>query len=462
MHEITNSTCECILCAAEKEILLKKIKELEEENLRLKLDLKEFRERYWLKTKKKEDPVEGEDESPKKRGAPKGHPGWYRKKPDHIDETQEVTLQTCPGCGSTDLTECADVDEHIQEDVVLPMVKATLFRHHQYWCKHCKDVVSKETGDGELPNSFIGPVAKSLAVWLKYDIKMSDRDLQRLFEQMFHLKIDPSSIPGFRNQLARHAGSVYDKLKQTLCESKQVYVDETGWKLNGDRHQLWSASNDRVSVFMIHKSRGLKALQEFLGEHFNGTLISDFYSVYDKFKALFHQRCNVHLIRELKKILKSWPDDEPTQTYGKKLKQWAQDALALKRDWMNNVFSQDVFEDRRRQIKDQMDQFQFPNPDRKPLVRMAKRMEKYKDKLLTFLYDPAVEGHNNRAERQIRPNVIFRKLTFGNRSVQGTLNHSMFMSVIQTAKLNDKSPPIALSSLWTLPKKNLSLDFLGL
>ena len=76
--------------------------------------------------------------------------------------------------------------------------------------------------------------------------------------------------------------------------------------------------------------------------------------------------------------------------------------------------------------------------------------------------DPAVEGHNNRAERQIRPNVIFRKLTFGNSSVQGSLNHSMFMSVIQTAKLNHKSPPEALSALWTLPKDNLSLDFLGL
>ena len=461
MHEIINLACECALCATEKEILLKKIKGLEEENLKLKLELQEFRERYWLKTKKKEDTSEGKTEPPKKHGAPKGHPGWYRKKPDHIDETCEVTLQACPGCGSTNLTECVDVEEHTQEDILIPQVKVTLYRKHVYWCKRCDKAVSG-IGKDELPNSFIGPTAKSLAVWLKYDIKMSDRDLQRLFKQMFHLTIDPSSIPGFRNQLARHATDVYDKLKEELRGSKQAYVDETGWKLNGDRYQLWSASNHRVSVFMIHKSRGFKALQEFLGKRFNGTLISDFYSVYDKLPALFHQRCNVHLIRELKKILKSWPDDEPTQTYGKKLKAWAQDALALKRDWMNDVFSQDVFESRRRQIKDQMSQFQFPHPDRKPLLRMAKRMEKYKDKLLPFLDDPLVEGHNNRAERQIRPNVIFRKLTFGNRSIQGTLNHSMFMSVIQTAKLNDKSPPETLFKLWTLPKNNPSLNFIGL
>ena len=461
MHEVTFPMDECPACSVEKESLFKKIKELEEENLRLKLDLQEFRERYWLKTKKKEDLAEEKGEAPRKRGAPQGHPGWSRKKPDHIDETQEVTLHSCPGYGSTELSECVDVEEHTQEDIVIPQVKVTLYRKRVYWCKRCEKAVTG-VGRDELPNSFIGPTAKSLAVWLKYDIKMSDRDLRRLFEQLFHLTIDPSSVPGFRNQLARKASRVHDQLKQKLRESKQAYVDETGWKLNGDRYQLWSASNDRVSVFMIHKSRGLKALQELLGERFNGTLISDFYSVYDKFAAAFHQRCNVHLIRELKKILTCWPDDEPTQTYGKKLKRWAQDALALKRDWMGNVFSQDEFDDRRRQIKDQMSQFQFPHPDRKPLRRMAKRMEKYKDKLLTFLDDPAVEGHNNRAERQIRPNVLFRKLTFGNRSVQGTLNHSMFMSLIQTAKLNDRSPPDVLRKLWSLPKNNLSLDFLGL
>ena len=93
-------------------------------------------------------------------------------------------------------------------------------------------------GEGELPNSFIGPVAKSLAVWLKYDIKMSDRDLQRLFEQMFHLKIDPSSVPGFRNQLARHTEDVYDKLKQEMRNSKQVSVEAVGARRVGAQTRL--------------------------------------------------------------------------------------------------------------------------------------------------------------------------------------------------------------------------------
>ena len=40
------------------------------------------------------------------------------------------------------------------------------------------------------------------------------------------------------------------------------------------------------------------------------------------------------------------------------------------------------------------------------------------------------------AEQQIRPDVIFRKITFGNRSQKGAANHSILQSIIQTARLN--------------------------
>ena len=57
---------------------------------------------------------------------------------------------------------------------------------------------------------------------------------------------------------------------------------------------------------------------------------------------------------------------------------------------------------------------------------------KYK---VTFLYYD-IPYHNNHAEQQIRPHVFLRKITFGNRSSKGILNHSVLTSIIQTAKLN--------------------------
>ena len=60
--------------------------------------------------------------------------------------------------------------------------------------------------------------------------------------------------------------------------------------------------------------------------------------------------------------------------------------------------------------------------------------------MLTFLYYKGIDYHNNHAEQQIRPDVIFRKITFGNRSNNGAQYHSVIMSILQTAKLNGIDP----------------------
>jgi len=41
---------------------------------------------------------------------------------------------------------------------------------------------------------------------------------------------------------------------------------------------------------------------------------------------------------------------------------------------------------------------------------------------------------------QLRPNVIMRKITFGNRSALGASNHAVMMSIIQTGILNGIEP----------------------
>ena len=38
---------------------------------------------------------------------------------------------------------------------------------------------------------------------------------------------------------------------------------------------------------------------------------------------------------------------------------------------------------------------------------LQKRIEQYRDHLIRFVTHPDVEFHNNRAERQLRPTVIF-------------------------------------------------------
>jgi len=72
--------------------------------------------------------------------------------------------------------------------------------------------------------------------------------------------------------------------------------------------------------------------------------------------------------------------------------------------------------------------------------RLRRRIIKYNNELFTFLDNPVVEPTNNRAERGLRPLVIMRKVTFGNRSASGALNQAVITSIIQTGILNGIEP----------------------
>ena len=70
--------------------------------------------------------------------------------------------------------------------------------------------------------------------------------------------------------------------------------------------------------------------------------------------------------------------------------------------------------------------------------RLAKRLAKHSDSLFTFLSHMQVSTDNNRAERAIRPAVITRKISGGNRSPKGSEALSIITSVVQTCKQQNK------------------------
>lgn len=411
---------------------------LREENAYLKFELEELRSKRY-KSGKKRPPDNPQNQMPaslpKKKGGLFGHSGWFRKKPDKIDRVEDMRMSCCPQCGGCDLTECKSVDEHIQEDIVLPKVEAVLYRHHEYYCKNCKQKVVAPLGKDELPNSYIGPKAKALAAFLRYGIKISERDVRELFEKAFNLKIVASSITGFRYQLKRAGSPLYQALIESLKKGFFIHADETGWKVDGESRWLWKFSNKKVCVSHIDQSRGQKVVQDILGDKYDGILISDFLSAYNKIITKAKQRCLAHILRDLKKVEAYWHDDAEVLCYVTRLKAILQDAITLYKEYKDKNWD-DVYCARREALNDALKDFGFPNPDKRILKRFVKRLERHKGEILTFLYVRGIDHHNNHAEQQIRPDVIFRKITFGNRSDEGAKYHNVITSILQTAKLN--------------------------
>jgi len=412
---------------------------LKEELAYVRFELEELRSKRY-KSGKKPPSIDSDSQAPapKKKGGLFGHAGWFRKKPKKIDRTEEVKLSSCPKCGSSDITECGKISEHIQEDITLPRVETVLYKHHHYYCKHCRKVISSK-GKDELANSYIGPKAKAFAVFLCHAIKISERDVKTLFERAFNLKIVASSIAGFRYQLKRTGSPLYHLLLESLKKGSFIHADETGWKVDGINHWLWKFSNKKVCLSHIDQSRGQKVVEEIIGDKYNGVLISDFLSAYNKIPAKRKQRCLVHILRDLDKVKEYWQDDPEVLRYIIRLKRIFEDAIALQADYKDKDWNK-VYYKQRTALENSLKDFAFPNPNKRILKRFAKRLERHKDELLTFLYEKNIDYHNNHAEQQIRPDVIFRKITFGNRSENGARYHSVIMSILQTAKLNGIDP----------------------
>ena len=72
--------------------------------------------------------------------------------------------------------------------------------------------------------------------------------------------------------------------------------------------------------------------------------------------------------------------------------------------------------------------------------RLIKRLRRHQHDMFTFLDQEGVPFDNNHAERSIRPAVILRKNSYGNRSERGAACQAVLMSVLRTLKQRGHDP----------------------
>jgi hypothetical protein len=71
-------------------------------------------------------------------------------------------------------------------------------------------------------------------------------------------------------------------------------------------------------------------------------------------------------------------------------------------------------------------------------VKFRNRLRRQKNHLLGCLSEPAAEPTNNRAERDLRPAVIDRKLSCGNKTTAGKTAWEMLRSIVITTQKQNR------------------------
>jgi transposase len=442
-----------------------RIRILERENAELKAKLRAVHQRQFKRNKKKDTETGGKeaegassrnDGKKKKRGAPVGHPGWVRPKPERIDRTVHVPAPTiCPHCQSEHLRPIEESTEHVQEDIVIqPQTLVIRYLHGQAFCTRCNRPVV-QAGEGELLNAPIGPVAKSVALYLRYRIGIPYRKTAELFRELFGLKFVPASALGFDRKAAARGMPIYEDLRDKIRTSDVVHADETSWRSDGVGHFVWFAGNENLSFFHIDRHRSADVAKTIFGEDFNGTLVRDRYAAYNGI-GVDWQVCIAHIITKAKEISGEHallPQTEKDAAVGpfcdrvmdlcSRLCDTGQKFKSDDTPWKAAAKIEKRFIIELNTICKQTLRFK---PAETLRTYLAGPEQKF---LFTFLRRPGVPPTNNHAEQSLRPLVIFRKICFGTRSESGIKTHSILPSLVQTARRQGVHPRRFLQTLLT-------------
>jgi hypothetical protein len=285
------------------------IQTLEQENTQLKAQLKTLHQRQFKANRKprttKDQSNQDNTPKPRPRGAPKGHPHWTRRPPDHVDQVLDVAApETCPHCQCDHLQPSNEIHEHLQEDIVLqPKTRVVNFKHKQSYCPKCRRHVYKD-GPGELRNCEIGPVTKATAVYLRYGLRIPYRQVQKLFSTLFNMPFVPASALAFDRTATQKGLSLYEDLRAKIQQADIAYADETYWRQDGQNSYVWYAGNEDLALFRISMRRTKENALWLLGDNFQGSLCTDGYTGYFITNPKHHQTCLAHFIRKARDILK--------------------------------------------------------------------------------------------------------------------------------------------------------------
>jgi transposase len=93
---------------------------------------------------------------------------------------------------------------------------------------------------------------------------------------------------------------------------------------------------------------------------------------------------------------------------------------------------------------------QFTNPDNR---RLAQHLIRHQDQLFLFLERTDVEATNWPAEQGIRPAVINRKTSGGNRTAKGSQAQAVLMSVLRTFQQHQLGALEILPSFCAVPNR---------
>ena len=375
-----------------------------------------------------------------------------RPVPPRVDETHEAPLpDRCPDCSGR--LQRDRIATQYQEDIppVQPLVRR--FRVH---VGHCTDCHRRVQGRHPLQTSDalgaaacqIGPQAVALAAVLNKQFALSFEKVATLFRQRFGLHVTPSALVRALHRAARRGQPSYEALCAAIRGSPTVSPDETGWKVTALLAWLWAFVTKDTTVYAIRPGRGFEDAASILGKDYAGGLSRDGWVVYRQFLQAVHQTCLTHLLRRCGEL----QEDHPHARLPVQVKALLRRALEVRDRRDAGEISAHGAKIAGGRLSLELLALLECSSTLPPVERFANHLAKEFVAVFNFLFHPALDATNWRAEQAIRPAVVTRKMCGGgNRTWQGAETQQILASILRTASQRGLGPSDLLVQMLRSP-----------
>jgi transposase len=231
-------------------------------------------------------------------------------------------------------------------------------------------------------------------------------------------------------------------------------MDETPWVESRESAWLWVATTHEAALYLIAPERSAAIVRQILGEEFSGIVGSDRAKAYLIIDPEKRQLCWFHLGRNFQSKIELGGEDA---VFGRQMRAFESRLWRAQHLLEAGKIDRASYDRRMKMLRGEVQRaiegWAATAPD--PTVgvgAMCHNLVELEPALWNFVEHPGVCPTNNRAERDIRMPVIWRRSSFGTDSQRGSRFVERILTVVATCRKQARSSfrflADFLSSVW--------------
>ena len=306
----------------------------------------------------------------------------------------------------------------------------------QHWHHPTLDLSTQVLG-----RSRIGVRLASLIAYLRTTLRLPLAAIRQYLSSVHQLTLSVG-IQAILHDVRHTTSGAVENLKQQLRRSSILHSDATVWRENGLNGYIWSFSTpdaNAVRYYEYDHSRAQAVVKRVLAGQFTGHLVSDCYCGYNEYAGK-HQRCWVHLLRDLRALTAAHPLDGVVAAWVEEVRATFDAAKA----WLAEHAHAPPHEREALYVtltgRTHELALRYARVPSHRCQTLAKRLLRHEDELVQFVLMAGLSADNNLAERAIRPLVVIRKVSGGSRTPEGIKTRMALASLFHTWQARGLNP----------------------